>query len=207
MVGADAALSILDVGGGRGDLALCVAAAMPAASVTVVDTNLASLGDGAARAAKGRLGNIEFVCADAASLGPRLRPDLVIGLHACGGLTDTILRLATVPKEGGGFPSFLVVPCCFNKHPALRSALCDWTAHGGLSGAEVAALCRLAESKERGTSRRAMVLINTLRMCAVQAARGGQAGGGASEGGGGEPPRLREFSEAHSMRNLVLADG
>ena len=74
MVGADAALSILDVGGGRGDLALCVAAAMPAASVTVLDTNLASLADGAARAAKARLGNIEFVCADAASLGPRLRP-------------------------------------------------------------------------------------------------------------------------------------
>ena len=163
-----------------------------------------------ARAASTGLQNICFVCANAAEEAKNsvltgacglwaAPPDLVIGLHACGGLTDLILKLATVPRchhtevdtearRGGtesnsagaagerhrethrdtqrnpqrdtetqreaAFPSFLVVPCCFNKHPHLVAPDCDWAqAPGGtqLSADEVALLQRLAESTDRST--------------------------------------------------------
>jgi hypothetical protein len=179
-------LRIVDVGGGRGDLALCVAQALPHCDVTVIDTNSKSVADGAARAASTGLANISFICDDAAQAGLRASPDLVIGLHACGGLTDLILQLATTPRlnsaDGGdngvAFPSFVVVPCCFNKHPQLVSDDCNWAqALSTSAGAtrllpdEVALLQRLAESSDRNTSRRAMWIINSLRLEAVRCKR------------------------------------
>jgi hypothetical protein len=44
-----------------------------------------------------------------------VRKVLLVGLHACGGLTDAILALAR-----GLNVAFLVCPCCFVKHPHLR---------------------------------------------------------------------------------------
>ena len=260
-------LQILDVGGGRGDLALCAAAALPACDVTVIDTNAKSIADGEVRASGSGLSNIRFVCGDAAAeaCAMPVAPDLIIGLHACGGLTDLILQLATMAaavcgdtSDGSGvtaqtatdaadadadaagsrcgsssaFPSFLVVPCCFNKHPQLVSPDCDWTtaatAPDGpvqLSAEEVATLQRLAESSERGTSHRAMMIINSLRLEAVRLARqracesqrqphgergqqGQGDGGGGGEGVAGDGGlQLREFSEEFSLRNLVLCGG
>lgn len=43
-----------------------------------------------------------------------------LGLHACGGLTDIILELFCA---AGG--SFIVCPCCFNKHRDIHSD-CFW---------------------------------------------------------------------------------
>lgn len=183
-------LQIVDVGGGRGDLALCVAQALPYCDVTVIDTNAKSVADGAARAAVTGLQNIRFICDDAAQAGLRAPPDLLIGLHACGGLTDLILQLATTPRlkhtsadgddSGVAFPSFVVVPCCFNKHPELVSHDCDWAEAASTSdGAtrllpdEVAFLQRLAESSDRSASRRAMWTINSLRLEAVRRKRNG----------------------------------
>eukprot|EP01052_Picozoa_sp_SAG31_P036660 SAG31_NODE_4611_length_3098_cov_1.293098_2_plen_398_part_00 len=243
-------LQILDVGGGRGDLALCTAAALPTCDVTVVDTNAKSVADGEARAARSGLKNIRFICADAAKEMETLghgrsapTPDLLIGLHACGGLTDLILWLATLPRRhcadgppepgadigastvnvssegdkatGCRFPSFLVVPCCFNKHPQLISRECKWATAAPndicLSPMEVATLQRLAESNERSTSHRAMLLINLLRLEAVRMARqrattactsaATRVQGETTDGAG---LWLMEFSETYSLRNMVL---
>lgn len=204
---------ILDVGGGRGDLALCVAAALPNCTVTVVDTNGKSIADGAARATATSLTNIEFICGDASQERPGPPPDIIIGLHACGGLTDVILQLATVPHVASRrFPSFLVVPCCFNKHLQLVSQHCNWAVqseNGALAQADVESLVRLAESKERSTSHRAMLLINSLRLQAVDQQRVAQQHSGRQGAANGDEGaadlRLMEFSEEFSLRNMVLA--
>ena len=48
---------------------------------------------------------------------PWARVDAVVALHACGGLTDHALAFAADHDA-----PFLVVPCCFNKHPVVGGA-------------------------------------------------------------------------------------
>lgn len=55
-------------------------------------------------------------------------PDLFIGLHACGPLSDCILTLAHQYRS-----SFLVCPCCFGKHKWLRPE--GWWGEGAAEGA------------------------------------------------------------------------
>jgi hypothetical protein len=102
---------ILDVGGGRGDLALQVAQQFPSSRVTVIDQNRQSLEQGRAGAHRLQLTNLSFVEGDFTSvqLAPALKDvDLVVALHACGGLTDAILKFSTSREV-----PFLVCPCCF----------------------------------------------------------------------------------------------
>ncbi len=66
--GAPAVAHLVDVGGGRGDLAIAAAATLPNVRVTVVDLNKASLEAGRTRAAELQLGNIEFVLGDLATV-------------------------------------------------------------------------------------------------------------------------------------------
>jgi SAM-dependent methyltransferase len=131
------ALHILDVGGGRGDLALSLAARFPSAVVTVVDSNASSLAAGeTAAAARGLGSRMSFVCQDfadfAASHEPAASPGegrsdaannaavansfgpvrCLVALHCCGGLSDRALAFAAQVAC-----PFLVVPCCFNKWP------------------------------------------------------------------------------------------
>lgn len=42
-------------------------------------------------------------------------PDLLVALHACGGLSDAVIASAVHHRA-----SFLVCCCCFSKHPTLR---------------------------------------------------------------------------------------
>ena len=211
------AATIVDIGGGRGDLALCVAAALPHCQIKVVDTNEKSIADGKARAeASGVHRNMDFLCADASSVIPALAPDLIIGLHACGGLTDLILDMAARPLASDthpaprSHPAFLVVPCCFHRHPHLRCPSCDWTRQGRggpLSEEEISLLQRLAESPSREISCRAMLVICQLRLLAVDRARGAhqpQGTGGANLDVNRMGLRLLEFSPDFSLRNLVL---
>jgi SAM-dependent methyltransferase len=127
---------ILDVGGGRGDLALALAQRF-ATKVTVVDRNATSVAAGQARAeawnpAACRDGQIHFVVADfqayatsnresagqsvdhaSLSMPPPSPPvDLVVALHACGDLSDAALHHATHTLHGC---SFLICPCCYTK--------------------------------------------------------------------------------------------
>jgi hypothetical protein len=138
---------IVDVGGGRGDLAVLVAQAFPAVHVTVIDINESSLLHGQRQAARAGLRNITFLLQDIREFegGAGARPagsseteggqggggqgggggsaasaDLFIGLHCCGGLSDATLRAAA--RLGA---SFLVCSCCFCKHMELAEADAD----------------------------------------------------------------------------------
>ena len=132
---------VVDIGGGRGDLAVNLARLLPAVKVHVVEINTPSLAD--AEQAATRLGSsVRSRCTfreedvtkffsspsllmtadsgkavpDAGSTVPDVESKVVlVGLHACGGLTDAILALARRHHV-----AFLCCPCCFLKHKHLR---------------------------------------------------------------------------------------
>ena len=207
---------IVDIGGGRRDLALAVAFTRPAAAVTVVDVNAGALAAGRQRCQAAGLANVRFLERSVEALdlaetlaelgagpgaggGGRARDDsggegrgagdlLLLGLHACGGLSDAILQLAA---DRGC--SFLLCTCCFASNAALRDVLAPggWP---GVSGGDGEALCRLAESADdRGVAERSMHSVNALRLRRLQT-RGGYGGG----------VGLLAFNPAFSPRNLVL---
>jgi hypothetical protein len=133
---------VLDIGGGRGDLAVHIAQSFPHVHVTVVDANVRSLLQGqrfAESFGPGVAERIRFVCTRvteemdfskegilASSLAPTAEDstgnvnaaqhlsavDFVVALHACGGLSDLALRCAVQNKC-----KFLVCPCCYLKTP------------------------------------------------------------------------------------------
>ena len=125
---------VVDIGGGRGDLAINLARLLPALKVHVVEINTPSLAD--AEQAATRLGpsvrsRCRFREEDVTKLfsSPSLLSPadgggaladagskvVLVGLHACGGLTDAILALARRHHV-----AFLCCPCCFLKHKHLR---------------------------------------------------------------------------------------
>lgn len=116
---------VIDIGGGRGDLAINLARLLPSVSVHVVEVNTPSLVD--AEKAANRLGpSVASRCSfreedvtelfSAPSLGTGTQNVVLVGLHACGGLTDAILALARRYHV-----AFLCCPCCFLKFTNLRS--------------------------------------------------------------------------------------
>lgn len=153
--------TVVDVGGGRGDLALVVAAALgERGHVTVVDTNLESLAAGEQRAAaEGLLPHMTFI-GDRIENVKDFNFSLVIGLHACGGLGEYALRLAAVHGA-----SFVLCTCCFNSNPgmAVLTRVCD---DPPLPLNEVKTLCGLAEkvTDPPTISRRAMHAMNAMRL-------------------------------------------
>jgi SAM-dependent methyltransferase len=158
---------VIDVGGGRGDLSLAVAAALGAGSlVTVVDTNSESLAAGRARAVEeGLLSAMRFVDDDIVHVveSHELHCDLVIGLHACGGLGEYAVALAVESAA-----SFIICTCCFNSNPHL--ALLTRRGSSQLSLDVVRTLCRLAEkpTDPPGVSRAAMQAVNAVRLSVIE---------------------------------------
>jgi hypothetical protein len=216
-------LSLIDVGGGRGDLALAVAARFGLqVRVTVIDCNESSLHAGRQRSSALGLTNIDFVCNDALSMLDNAlitSASLFIGLHTCGGLTDVVLALALRAKC-----PFLLVPCCYPKNadlvlrcakygltvePAARAAaaaLCGEKASTGsafespvvtqdTAARDHILLCKLAESTDSDISHRASVLLNTRRLVAVAAQFAAI---------NLKLEFLEAFSKAASKRNLAL---
>jgi hypothetical protein len=203
---------VCDIGGGRGDLAIAVAALFPNVSVCVLDANEVSLAVGAGRAAAAGLANASFHpvalqgAADDVNLvavskvvgGP---VDVFIGLHACGGLSDAILALAA-----SSCAAFVCVPCCYGKHPGLCGAVPWWRVLPCSAGSEAArftaddahVLCCLAECTDRDTAYRAAVAISCLRLAAYERSMPA----GSHHGALGLS--LRAFDESASLRNLVL---
>ena len=177
---------VLDVGGGRGDLAVNIAAhfAHLGTRVTVVDMNGASLQAG--RGAAQRAGvDVEFRCMDFAEISAQdALPDVdfVVALHACGGLSDAALSFAARRKI-----PFMVCPCCHLKHTELEPP------DGWASLCEAAPVLRqLAERDSCSASARALRTIASLRICAMQRLR--------------LPLQLMlaTFPEDYSLRNLVI---
>ena len=178
--------SILDIGGGRGDLALAMAHCFPEARVRVLDANAGSLLAGEARAAEAELKNVTFTVQDveSATAGEwAAESDLIVGLHACGGLSDALLRLALGPRA-----SFLICTCCF----AGNGHLCRPGQWPFEPAEEKAVLCRLAESIDRDIATPAQHAVNAGRLQAAVV----------------QAPELRAgvlaFPREFSPRNLVL---
>ena len=178
---------VLDVGGGRGDLAIHVASTF-GVKVTVVDTNESSLqaGRDAACLASQNLDNL-YDCKDLLSfqnmdfsVAAEQLPaeiDLVVALHACGGLSDAALDFAISRQI-----CFVICPCCHLKHQRLEpkhgwSSLCDVEAslseevdmrNEDPNEKANQILRRLAEIDRRDISWRALYIIAALRLEVVK---------------------------------------
>lgn len=185
----------LDVGGGRGDLAVAIATSFPEMRGVVVDSNERSVAAGREYAARRGVGDrVEFLCTHFADYVERYdagldagRVDLVVALHACGDLSDAALAFAA--SRGC---DFVVCPCCYPKR-YLAPFVPSW--HGFCTPAEVDALSRLAELDDHGeVSRRAMVVVNSMRRMAFEG-RGGRRE---------QKVELEEFDCRISRRNVAL---
>ena len=132
-------VSVLDVGGGRGDIACAIAKEFPQAKVTVVDENQTSL-DAGRKYADEVLGGgeqeanerIDFVCADFRLYAKEYVEnyhmqqqnktsndvndtrwssfDFVVAWHACGDLSDIALQFSNDINA-----SYVICPCCYTK--------------------------------------------------------------------------------------------
>jgi hypothetical protein len=117
----------LDIGGGRGDLAINLVRCVPNLRVHMIDAHAPSLD--AAKASASLHGHsvasrITFAVQDVThffssssllSESEDKSKMVLLGLHVCGGLTDAILALARRHRV-----AFLCCPCCFLKHAHLR---------------------------------------------------------------------------------------
>lgn len=170
---------VLDVGGGRGDLAIALALGLgPDTRVTVVDMNEASLEAGRLFAEQcGVADRMDWICDNFVKFastdnvsGENHCVDMVVALHACGNLSDLALDYAVNQNAG-----FLVCPCCYSK----------------MKHQDVAS--RLAEISDRpDLSRRGMHIVNSKRYWDLTARDSYQV-------------LLEEYSRKWSSRNMVLA--
>lgn len=201
---------ILDVGGGRGDLAVDIALNFPEVRVVVVDSNESSVRGGEEYARKcGVADRIDFVCENFSVFVNRVcndedneggscngsgcsiktkeirtkSVDFVVALHACGDLSDMALQYALENQC-----HFIICPCCYVKR-YLAPFAPFW--HSFCDEEEIDALGRLVELDDRPKeSRRAMVVINSMRKQAF--------------GDEQVAVSLEEFDNRISKRNIAL---
>jgi hypothetical protein len=136
-------LNIVDCGCGRAYLTLsayCYLTACRGLAVTVrgIDRNQALMETASRMAADlGVADDVKFIAADLADGEPDVKPELLLGLHACDVETD----LAIARGVGWGVKYMLVAPCCQHdlqkqirdagpmrallRHGILRERLCD----------------------------------------------------------------------------------
>ena len=227
---------IIDVGGGRGDLATAIALAFPEAIVSVVDINESSLQAGMKYAQElgcaermnfcfsdmekvmkkmaiskppgSLLNEQESVVADDCSFlledslsmhGAQSLPpvDLVVGLHACGDLSDLALTFSNhlqIP--------FVLCPCCYTKRYLSLDVgwdmLCPVVKEEENQSKEelkplfCKSIRRLAELDQNPqVSRVARVAINSMRLHNAKQS-------------GGYDVSLEEYEAESSSRSLVL---
>jgi hypothetical protein len=184
-------LRFLDVGGGRGDLAVRIAMNFPNAHLIVVDCNESSIAAGREYATKCNVENrIEFIhqdfsnyCAQYDANDGTDRVDVVVALHACGDLSDMALSFAQKNEC-----DFVICPCCYPKR--YLAPFTPWW-HSLCTADEVDSLSRMVEldnESRNDESRRAMLVINSMRLRAFE------------EG----CVKMEEFSNKISKRNIVL---
>ena len=180
-------LNILDVGGGRGDLAVQIALSFPEANVTVVDRNLSSIRGGMEYAKKCQVDDrIYFFAEDFSDFVINHRERLeeinfVVALHACGDLSDMALSIASKYNC-----DFVICPCCYTKRYLIPFRP-YW--HTFCNDLEIDSLSRLAELSDRPEiSLRSMTIINSLRKGEFQK----------------QHVTLEKFGDKYSGRNLVL---
>lgn len=146
-------------------MALCVARRHPQLRVVGIDSDREALALARRRAEAEGLTNVAFVVEDATRLhlqvvgggeAGELKPlldetDLLIALHACGGLADAALSLASKLRA-----SAIVCACCYGK----QGGLCPPDAAWGVRDEERRMLCAMADASEEpdtaAASRRAI---------------------------------------------------
>jgi 16S rRNA G966 N2-methylase RsmD len=225
---------IVDVGGGRGDLATALALAFPTTLVTVIDKNQSSLN--AAQEYARQLnchGRMQFIHADmvdfvqnddnndddengtgGATITQRMiqkdgQPpvDLVVALHACGDLSD--LALAFADKVNA---AFVICPCCYTKRYNSPQFTPPWTKYCAAPTTPSTkdnychTLGRLAELNDRPQeSRLAMKLINSMRLQSMKETNTSTTTAAAQrDKKKSYKVGLEEYDSACSQRNLVL---
>jgi SAM-dependent methyltransferase len=199
---------IVDVGGGRGDLAIALAEAFPCVVVTVVDKNDSSIQAGRDFACNDRVhfvhANFQDFVRDSSRFVQSSLPmvDMVVALHACGDLADLAMTYA---KERA--VPFVICPCCYTKHyishfippyilnqqqtQSKKVTLSEEQGHeAAATTPEFTVVGRLAELNERpDISRRAARAINSMRLHCMT-----------------DYPEvhLEEYDSSCSTRNLVM---
>lgn len=140
-------LKILDLCGGRGDLALVIAYLEPHWSVTVMDRNGLSLAQARYRAERLGLDNFKTQEVDLFRYECNQQDewDVVFGLHACGSLTDEIiLKFPTHAKH------VFIATCCFGKMKEPSEYSCYADADIGGCNTEMSRLAKLVINSQRG---------------------------------------------------------
>lgn len=176
---------IVDVGGGRCDLAVALAASFPQTLVTVYERNVRALEHGAERQRALSLSNLSLVGGDMDAWAMRGSFDFLIGLHACGTLSDDILQRASEASA-----AFLVATCCFGGMASFEDKA-GTLAHTG----DWRTLARMADSPQADVSERAMAALNRARMANVGSSR---------EGGNNAWTELVCFPCSWSSKNQVI---
>ena len=189
---------ILDVGGGRGDLAVQIALNFPDVHVIVVDSNKSSVLAGQEYAVKCNVDSrTEFLCQNFSDYVTTTTTtteqqnsgnakdnavDFVVALHACGDLSDMALHFASINQC-----DFIICPCCYPKRYLapfipLWHTLCS-------NQEEINTLARIVELDDwPEESWRAMVVINSMRR----------------SGFDNQNVKLEAFDNKISRRNIAL---
>lgn len=143
-------LKILDICGGRGDLSVFLAWMNRHSSVTLVDRNECALQQAKYRAEKLGLDNLETIPVDLFNLDNNHKImntdyDVVIGLHACGSLTDVILE-KFVPRAHKVY----IATCCFGKMQGRSKSIYSKAADADVGGnSDVSRLAKLVINSKR----------------------------------------------------------
>ena len=153
---------ILDVCGGRGDLSIMLAWMNPSWSITLVDRNQCALQQAQYRALNLGISNLKSHEIDLFSLSGnheimQSEYDLVLGLHACGSLTDMILEMFGPMTE-----KMLIATCCFGKmsekHRSPYSRIADADVGGNSEASRLAKLVINSQRMEKITYRTKKIL-------------------------------------------------
>ena len=181
-------VTIVDVGGGRGDLALNLVDDLrrrgrgPGDRVVVVDANGPSLDAGRSHGDAA----ITWVEADFRAFAWETHVPggafATVGLHTCGSLADLVLNAAAAHSD-----HCVVVPCCYSK---CVPALSPWLPRLDGGGER---LCRLCErNDDYGTSFGAMRVVQAARLRALEARNPGWTW------------ESVQMDRAYSKKNLIL---
>lgn len=177
---------IVDVGGGRGDLAMNMAARFADSVVTIVDKQDFGAQHHTAVSINFVHSNFtDFMQNSSSYLSSNDLPpiDLVVAFHACGDLSDLALLFAKQQSC-----SFLVCPCCHTKR-CIPDFLPPWQSILATER-QVRVLGELTELKDRPhVSKRARGVINSMRLDLMER---------------GWLLHLEEYDSKTSDRNMVL---
>lgn len=155
----DRCLHVWDVGGGRGDLAVALAAVFrDKIKVYHIDRRQEAL-------ETARQFAVQALCDQKITFHQDFPNDdapcdLVIGLHTCGGLSDLVMDLAARRKA-----ALLLIPCCYSKyrdlriHPEIIELAMRKTLHIDKEGL-AQSLMRLADSGDTAVADNAAVAVS-----------------------------------------------